>query len=480
MNTPNTPDDPNTPNTPNPTGPNPAGSNPMHPIQAGDYAAHPGEHPVQPGAYPAQPGVHVAQPGAYPGPPGTYAAQAGAYSSHSGAPAASPGGFGGPPMGPPPGTSGYPGGGFQSQPRPPRSEPGGPARTLEVSSTSRVFMRSLVAVIGALALLVPASALAYTGVGLAGLVREETSYDLPTGVSSLAVSADTATVEVSVSDELDSPRVRHVYQGRDVDVQPPTIGEAGGEATIDMPRSTESRRWWAPNAGMENTLHVELPADYARELDLDVTTRWGFTEVNGQFANVSAESEAGAIRIDVTAGDVSAKTRAGFVDASGAMDTLTLDTSTGYIETSTVDVARSLSAKTNAGGIDLGLGENAVPRDGLEAHAQTGSVDIGLPQESRVRDLAGYSVNATAGSGMVDVDVAQATGDDVVPVTVSAASGSVHIFYLDDFWDSGDSDDGDADSSDSDISDSDTDTTDSGDVDAVWDEAWDEVRQDAS
>lgn len=469
MKTPNTPDDPNTPNTPNPTGPNlagsnPVGPNPVHPAQAGASAAHSGAHPAQ---------------------PGSHAAQAGAYSTPSGAPAASPSGFGGPPMGPPPGTPGYPGGGYQPAPRPPRSEPGGPARTLEVSSTSRVFMRTLVAVIGALALLVPASALAYTGVSLAGLVREETSYDLPTGATSLAVSADTATVEVSVSDELDSPRVRHVYQGRDIDVQPLTIGEADGEATIDMPRSVESRRWWAPNAGMENTLHVELPTDYARELDLDVTTRWGFTDVSGQFADVSAESEAGAIRLDVRAGDVSAKTRAGFVDASGAMDTLTLATSTGYIETSAVDVSGSLSATTNAGGIDLGLGENAVPRDGLEAHAQTGSVDIGLPQENRVRDLAGYSVNATAGSGMVDVEVKQATGDDVVPVTVSASSGSVHIFYRDDFWDSDDSDDGDADSSDPDDSAADNDAADndaadSGDVDAVWDEAWDEVREDAS
>lgn len=444
-NTPNEPNDPKSPNTPNsPNGSNspesstPGAGEPHTPGASAPGVTTPGVN--GPGPYAGTQQGLIPGQSPYPGPqqnphPGTYSGP------HAG-------GAPGAPMGSHPGTPGYAGGGFQQAPKAPRSEPAGPARTLEVGSTSRTFMRTVVAIIGALALLIPASALAYGGVGLARLVHEETSYDLPIDADALAVSVDTATVRVSVSDEFDTPRVRHVYQGRDVDVQGPQVDDSAGTTTIDMERSTDSHRWWGPNAGMENTLHLELPTDYAEELDLDVTSRWGFTDVEGDFANVSTESEAGAIVLDVAAADVSVKTRAGFIDVSGAMDTLTLATSTGYIETSTVDVSESLSAKTNAGGVNLGLGENAVPTEGIEAHARTGSVDIGLPREDRVRgmNLAGYSVNASARSGMVDVEVQQSNpGEGVIPVTVSAASGNVNVFYQDDIWGSEDTDTDDSD-----------------------------------
>ncbi|HLS34406.1 MAG TPA: hypothetical protein VK039_12530, partial [Brevibacterium sp.] len=89
-----------------------------------------------------------------------------------------------------------PGAAYPAPPKAPTSDSAGPARPLTVGSAPRSLMRVGIAIVGVLALLLPVSALAYTGVGLSTLVREETTHDLPADLEALTVDAHSATVEV--------------------------------------------------------------------------------------------------------------------------------------------------------------------------------------------------------------------------------------------------------------------------------------------
>ena len=163
-------------------------------------------------------------------------------------------------------------------------------------------------------------------------------------------------------------------------------------------------------------------------------TSWGFTELTGEFGSVNAMSEAGAMSLDVIAQDVAVETGAGYIDVTGTMDTLSLESTTGYLETRRVNVSQELTAYTRAGGIDLTLGETAVPVDGISATTTTGMVDVNVPREERVRghNVDGYSVDADTNNGTASIDIVETKpGDGVVPITASASSGDVYISYAD-------------------------------------------------
>jgi len=327
-----------------------------------------------------------------------------------------------------------PGAAYPAPPKAPTSDSAGPARPLTVGSAPRSLMRVGIAIVGVLALLLPVSALAYTGVGLSTLVREETTHDLPADLEALTVDAHSATVEVEARDDIDAPQVRHTYQGAETEVSGPDITADGATAAISMPRTQHSFRWWAPRVGMEDTLTIELPADQAQSMDVDVTTVFGFTALDGGFGSVRAESQAGAMRLDVDASTVDARTRTGVLDVSGAMTNLTMETTAGYIDGSRLEVEETVSARTTTGGIELGFRGATVPAQGIEAHARNGSVTVALPREGDLteQEVTGYSVNASSSSGWTDVAVDQMPpGDGAVPVTVSSESGSVDVHYRD-------------------------------------------------
>ncbi|WP_101587148.1 hypothetical protein [Brevibacterium jeotgali] len=316
----------------------------------------------------------------------------------------------------------------------PTSESAGPARPLTVGSAPRSLMRVGIAVVGVLALLMPVSALAYTGVGLSTLVREETTHDLPADLEALTVNADSATVEVESRDDIDAPLVRHTYRGADTQKSTPAITGDEGTATVSIPRAPGSYRWWTPNVGMENTVTIELPSDQARTMDLDVMSDFGFTELVGEFNDVRVQTQAGAMVLDLEASTVEARTRTGFLDVSGAMDSLSMEATAGYIDGSHLEVAETVTARTTTGGIELGFSGTVVPVQGIEAHAQNGAVTVSLPREENLvdQDVTGYSVNAGSSAGWTDVAVQQTPpGDGVVPVTVSSDSGSVNVQYRD-------------------------------------------------
>lgn len=322
----------------------------------------------------------------------------------------------------------------QAPPKAPTSDSAGPARPLTVGSAPRSLMRVGIAVVGVLALLVPVSALAYTGVGLSTLVREETTHDLPMDLEALTVDAHSATVEVESRDDIDAPLVRHTYQGADTAISAPEITDDEGTATVSIPRAQRDSNWWTPNVGMEDTITIELPSDQARKMDLDVMSDFGFTDLAGEFNDVRVQTKAGAMVLDLDASTVDARTRTGFLDVSGAMADLSMEATAGYIDASHLEVAETVSARTTTGGIELGFSGTVVPVQGIEAHAKNGAVTVSLPREENLvdQDVTGYSVNASSSSGWTDVAVQQTPpGDGVVPVTVSSESGSVDVHYRD-------------------------------------------------
>lgn len=392
-----------TPHTPEPE----YGQNPQNP-QNGPYIQGP-QQPAGTGA-----GQH--QPHAAPHDPGTY--------PHGGY---QPGPHG-------PGAQAAAGSTYQAPPKAPTSDSAGPARPLTVGSAPRSLMRVGVAVVGVLALLVPVSALAYTGVGLSTLVREVTTHDLPTDLEALTVDVHSATVEVTSRDDIVAPVVQHTYQGAETTVSPPEITSDEGTATIAIPRAQRESRWWTPNVGMEDTVTIELPSDQAQKMDLEVTSDFGFTDLDGEFNDVRVQTQAGAMVLNLDASTVDARTRTGFLDVSGAMENLTLEATAGYIDGSHLEVEETVSARTTTGGIELGFSETIVPVQGIEAHAKNGAVTVSLPREENLadQDMTGYSVSASSSSGWTDIAVAQTPpGDGVIPVTVSSDSGAVDVHYRD-------------------------------------------------
>lgn len=332
------------------------------------------------------------------------------------------------------------------QPKPVRSQPPGPARELPMGGTSRTALRTIVGIVGALALILPVSAFAVGGVQLSNLVREEATHDLPLEAEKLVVDADASAVFVTVGEEFDVPTLTTTLVGQKSRSLTPDISDEDGTTTVSIEQAGRSDGWFPGTLRDESRVEIELPADYARDLDLDVSSRWGYTEVVGEFATVSTTTEAGAIHFDVIAQDVTAETGTGYIDGTGTMDTLSLDSSTGYIETQRVNVARELSASTRTGAIDLSLGEAVVPVDGITATTSTGWVEVGVPRENRVRDtdVQGYSVDATSSNGTVSIDVKESTpGDGIVPIVASADSGDVDVTYQSPQTVHGDADDAD-------------------------------------
>lgn len=343
------------------------------------------------------------------------------------------------------------------QTKPVRSQPPGPARDLPMGRTSRTALRTIVGIVGALALILPVSAFAIGGVQLSNLVREEATHDLPVDAEKLVVDVDASAVFVTVGEEFDVPTLTTTLVGQKSRSMTPDISDENGTTTVSLDEVGRSGAWFPGSLREESRVEIELPADYARDLDLDVSSRWGYsevvgrwgyTEVVGEFATVSTSTDAGAIHFDVIAQDVTAETGAGFIDGTGTMDTLSLDSSTGYIETQRVNVARELSASTRTGSIDLGLGEAVVPVDGITATTSTGWVEVSVPREDRVRDtdVQGYSVDATSSNGTVSIDVKESRpGDGIVPIVASASSGDVDVTYQSPQTVHGDADDEDMD-----------------------------------
>ena len=429
MSTPNTPDPQFNQNPQNPQG----GPYAQGPYQ-GHYQGQPQPNHVAAGQYQPQPGPN----GPGPSSPGPHV----------------------------PGPQPAAGATHQAPPKPPTSDSAGPSRPLTVGTAPRSLMRVGVAVVGVLALLVPVSALAYTGVGLSTLTYEETTHELPADFEALAIDVSSASVEVEVRDDIDAPRVLHSYEGASAEVTAPDISADGSTVTVALPQTKPEFRWWAPNVGSGDTLTVELPAGQENPIDLDVTSDFGFVALAGEFGAVNVESQAGAMEIDVDANTVDARTRTGLLSVSGTMTDLTLETTTGYIDAPELAVDGTASAQTATGAIDLGFSEAAVPLEGIEAHARNGAVTVALPREERLsaQDVAGYSVNASSSSGWTDVAVQQtAPGEGVVPVTVSSESGSVDVHYGSDDWDGaepGDGSGGDGDRGDGDRDDQDRDDRD--------------------
>ena len=334
------------------------------------------------------------------------------------------------------------------QTKPVRSQPPGPARDLPMGRTSRTALRTIVGIVGALALILPVSAFAIGGVQLSNLVREEATHDLPVDAEKLVVDVDASAVFVTVGEEFDVPTLTTTLVGQKSRSMTPDISDENGTTTVSLDEVGRSGAWFPGSLREETRVEIELPADYARDLDLDVSSRWGYTEVVGEFATVSTSTDAGAIHFDVIAQDVTAETGTGYIDGTGTMDTLSLDSSTGYIETQRVNVARELSASTRTGSIDLGLGEAVVPVDGITATTSTGWVEVSVPREDRVRDtdVQGYSVDATSSNGTVSIDVKEShPGDGIVPIVASASSGDVDVTYQSPQTVHGDADDEDMD-----------------------------------
>lgn len=114
-----------------------------------------------------------------------------------------------------------------------------------------------------------------------------------------------------------------------------------------------------------------------------------------------ATSSGGVDATDIVAQELEAKSSSGGVSVSGTIDHVSAETSSGGVEADLVSSTVRLMA--SSGGISAKLVPSA--SGSFTLHTTSGGIDLELPEEARY----GYSVDATASSGSVEIDLEDGT-----------------------------------------------------------------------
>ena len=340
-----------------------------------------------------------------------------------------------------------------------RSNPETAFRPERVTSGTRTGIRAVIAIVAALAVLLP---LSFGGTMFAQALQTrhyETSESFTPGAAGLLVDVPTGVVDISTTTAT-AAQVNVEYNGTKHQPDLTIEEDADGRTVISVSRV--AGRTFGPAGDLR--VDVQVPEEMAEKIQLEARSQVSAVYIAGQFDQVRAFSDLGAIDTEgLTTRELTIETNTGAVELSGRHEIVNVTADLGTINGEALTVTDQLTALTDAGTIDIGFSTEAVPASGIDLATSFGSVDLRVPRLSDVpgADADGYLVN-TAGNGTADVNIdtiRDGHGKTVVPISIRSTSGAIAVDYV-----SGNTS---GELSDQDADDQDPDDTDGDDPDAT-------------
>lgn len=320
--------------------------------------------------------------------------------------------------------------------------------TVHVSESTRTSMRVVITIAAIVVLLVPIAFSVAHGASRLNYGKLEVEKPLSASTTDLKFLLDTtASVTVKTTDT-EKPSVRLTATGPREEAPTLQVRGSGDSSTV----SIEERRH------LESAeMVVTLPEKTAEAMKLDFTGGLGTIDIAGDYKEIVANTDGGAVVVNGSAERLQTSTDYGMTDLSGTFGTVESKTDVGTLNGSNLNVREHVDVVTSTGTIDLDFSNDMVPMSGIVAKADEGTIDIRLPRldlaqqrmaaeaaaskndDSKVgdKDLF-YRINANSTDGGVELakdlkkyDAARvskdAKGKTVIPVSASADVGSITI-----------------------------------------------------
>ena len=306
--------------------------------------------------------------------------------------------------------------------------------TVHVSESTRTSLRIVLAIAALVVLLVPIAFTVAHGASRLNYTNLEVTKSLPSSVTDLKFDLDTtANVTVKTTDT-DEPTVRLTATGPR-DKAPKLQVKGSGDSSvvsIDEQRQLEM-----------SEIEVEIPAENSKKLKLGFDGGFGLIDIAGDYQEIVAATDGGAINIDGSADRLQTSTDFGMTELSGTFGTIEAKTDVGALEGTDLRVRDHVDAVTSTGSIDLDFSNDMVPVSGIVVRADEGKIDLRLPRldvAQKKMDAKGlvYRINANSTQGSVDLaqdlkkyDASQnaktAKDKTVIPVSANADTGAITI-----------------------------------------------------
>ncbi|MFB9775766.1 DUF4097 family beta strand repeat-containing protein [Brevibacterium otitidis] len=331
-----------------------------------------------------------------------------------------------------------------------RVDPATAFRPENVSSSARTGIRTVVAIVAVLAIVVP---LSIGSVIFAEVVRTHQYTDLqsfaPTS-DELLVDMPVGRVEV-VTGEVSEVEVAFEFVGT-TENPSLSIDEDDQRTRISVEHAEETSR---TSGHYDSFLSVTVPEKEAETMGVEVRSDLAALWLSGTFETVTASSGIGAIDAsDLTTKKLSIDSGTGAISLDGRHEVVEVSSDLGAVNASDLVVTDQLSVDTESGLIDVSLDKATLPRSGVDLSTENGFIDLAVPRIGDVveTDAVGYTVSST-GSGLneINIDSIPLSKDQTtVPLNLRSSGGDVTVVYrdLDDYDDSDDGEDADGEDAD--------------------------------
>lgn len=336
-----------------------------------------------------------------------------------------------------------------------RSNPETAFRPERVTSGTRTGIRAVIAIVAALAVLLPLSVGGTMFAQALQIRHYETSESFTPSAAGLVVDVPTGVVDISTTVASEA-KVDLEYNGTKRHPGLTIEEDADGRTVLSVSRVAGGTFGPADDLRVD----VEVPEEVAAQMQLEARSQVSTVYIAGRFDQVRAFSDLGAIETEnLTTRELTVETKTGAVDLSGRHEIVNATAELGVINGEGLTVTDQLTALTDAGSIDIALSTEGVPANGIDLATSFGSIDLHVP---RLADVAGveadgYMVN-TAGNGTASVSIDTIRDDHgkkVVPISIRSTSGAISVDYLRGSTSGDLSDRGDADGQDPDDQDPD-------------------------
>jgi hypothetical protein len=305
--------------------------------------------------------------------------------------------------------------------------------TVRISESARLGLRTILIILAAVALLIPVAVTAVHGASRLHFGKFEASEPLSTTMKELKVNLTMgATVDVATDDDAD-PTVELSGTGpRD---ETPDLNVKSNGDTAEVVLGSEDR--------FENVkMTITVPTDIARDLKLNLDGSYGNFDVDGDYSDIVADTNGGALSVNGSADRLKSSTDWGATSFEGAFGTVESKTGVGAIDGENLTVDDHLHATTSTGTVDLDFTDDAVPAGGVTAKTEEGEIEMRLPNLGFANDKADkdffYRINAKSNDGSVDLasdlkkydvseDSKEAEGKTLVPISATADTGTVTV-----------------------------------------------------
>lgn len=305
--------------------------------------------------------------------------------------------------------------------------------TVRISESARRGLRTVLIILAAVVLLVPVVVTTAHGASRLNYGKIESSEPLPTTMKELKINlAMGASVDVRTADDADAAVELSATGPRD-SAPDFTVDANGDVAEVNL---TDEKKF-------ENTrITVTVPRETARDLKLGLDGNYGAFDVDGDFAEIVADTDGGALNVAGSADHMRTSTDWGATSFEGTFGTVEAKTGVGAIDGENLTVTDHLDAVTSTGTLDLDFTDETVPSGGIKAKTEEGPINLQLPNLSLANENSdddfSYRITAKSNDGSVDLaselkkydvseDPKDAEGKTLVPISATADTGTVTV-----------------------------------------------------